>query len=66
MNMNLLNEKIEASGYKREYIAQQLNITRFGLRDKMLNPNRWKASEAATIIKLLNLTEEESQAIFGL
>lgn len=47
MNMNLLNEKIEASGYKREYIAQQLNITRFGLRDKMLNPNRWKASEAA-------------------
>ena len=64
MNMELLEDKINESGYKREYIASQLGITRFGLLDKMKNPERWKVTEMKILVKLLRLSRTESKEIF--
>lgn len=66
MDMNLLETKINESGYKKEYIASQLNLTRFGLRAKINDPERWRVSEVTKIISLLNLTKAESKQIFDL
>jgi len=66
MNMDLLESKIEASGYKREYIASQIGISRFGLLSKMQNPDRWKVTEMSAIIKLLKLSKTETREIFDL
>lgn len=65
MNMDLLEAKINESGYKREYIAAQLGLSRFGLLDKMKNPERWKITETKVIVKLLKLSRAEAKEIFG-
>ena len=64
--MELLREKIDASGYKQNYIAEQLGISRFGLADKVKNPERWKMTEVIILVKLLHLSPAETQQIFGL
>lgn len=66
MDMELLQKKIEDSGLKQVYLAKKLGISRFGFAEKMKNPERWKVAEAATMIKLLNLSKSESKKIFGL
>lgn len=65
MNMELLEERINESGYKREFIAKELGLSRHGLYAKLKNPERWKVSEMVTVVKLLNLTKSDSRQIFG-
>lgn len=66
MDMNLLEQRIVESGYRREFIAEKLGLTRFGFRDKINNPDRWKVSEVRELVKLLNLSKADSRKIFGI
>ena len=66
MDMVYLEEKMAESGLRKEYIAKQIGLSRFGLRDKMLNPKRWKVVEMTALISLLKLSKADSKRIFNL
>ena len=63
-NTNLLRQKITESGYKLQYVAEQLSLTYFGFMKKVNNETEFKASEISTLKNLLHLTDEEANAIF--
>lgn len=64
INTELLNDTIEKSGYKRSFIAKQLNLTTYGLSLKISGENEFKGSEIYKISELLNLTMEQRDLIF--
>lgn len=64
LNTQLLNDIISKSGYKKNYIAQQLNLTAYGLALKIAGENEFKASEIYKISELLNLSSQERDLIF--
>lgn len=64
LNINLLNETIEKSGYKRSYIAEKLNLTTYGLSLKLTGCNEFKASEIYKLSELLKLSLQERDKIF--
>ena len=64
-NTELLNQKIEMSGYKRSFIAKQLGLSAYGLAKKIQNETEFKASEINALCVLLNIVSpEEKEAIF--
>ena len=64
-NTRLLIEKINASGYKRSYIAKALGLTAYGLANKIQNVTEFKASEINALCELLKIEKpEEKEAIF--
>jgi hypothetical protein len=65
VNTQLLNEKIEMSGYKKEFIAKQLNITRAGFYKKATNGSEFTSSEVSLLCKILSITKlSEKESIF--
>lgn len=64
IDTKLLNDAIEKSGLKKEWIAKQLNITRVALFEKINNKREFKASEVAKISKILSLTNQKRDIIF--
>lgn len=63
-NTELLNEVIKKSGLKREWIAEQLGITRAALSLKIKNKNDFKAVEVDRLSKILALPNKQRDAIF--
>lgn len=65
-NTELLNKKIEASGYKRSYIAKAIGLkSAYGLSKKINNETEFKAKEINALCELLNISSlEEKEAIF--
>lgn len=64
-NTKLLREKIDASGLKLNYIADQLGITRFGLYKKLQDGSEFKPSQIMKLCNLLRIeTLEERKQIF--
>ena len=63
-NTKLLLEAIEASGYKREWLAKKINITRAALLKKINNESEFKASEVSKLSQVLSLTTQERDNIF--
>ncbi len=64
-NTALLEQAIEASGYKKSYIAKAIGISRYGLLKKMRNENEFKSSEINTLCRLLKIDSlEEKERIF--
>ena len=64
-NTELLNQKIELSGYKRSFIAKRLGLSAYGLAKKIQNETEFKASEINALCVLLNIVSpEEKEAIF--
>ena len=65
-NTELLNKRIEESGYKRSYIAKAIGLkSTYGLSKKVNNETEFKASEIEKLCELLNIdTLEERKAIF--
>ena len=65
-NTELLEKKIEESGYKRNYIAKAIGLkSTFGLANKINNVTEFKASEINILCDLLKIeTAEEKEAIF--
>lgn len=63
-NTKLLRKYINASGYKLQYIAKQLDITYAGLLKKINNETEFKASEIQILCDLLNINVEDRENIF--
>ena len=65
-NTELLNKRIEASGYKRSYIAKAIGLkSAYGLSKKINNETEFKATEINALCELLNINSlEEKEAIF--
>ncbi len=65
VNTALLNKKIEESGLKKEYIANQIGITRAGFYKKATNGSEFTTGEVAALCKLLSITKlTEKESIF--
>lgn len=64
-NTKLLREKVDASGLKLQYIADQLGISRFGLYKKLQDGSEFKPSQIVKLCELLRIeTTEERKQIF--
>lgn len=65
-NTELLEERIDKSGYKKSYIAKAIGLkSTFGLSKKIRNENEFKASEIDALCELLGINSlEERQRIF--
>lgn len=64
INSNALRDKIETSGLKYKYLAEQLDISSYGLQLKIDGKNEFLVKEAVTLCNLLNLTNKEREDIF--
>ncbi len=65
VNTELLNSRIEKSGLKRNYIAQELSMSRQSLSSKINNSTEFLSSEVQQLCKLLGITSlTEKEAIF--
>ena len=64
-NTALLEEKIEASGLKKSFIARAIGLSAYGLAKKINNENEFKTSEVNGLCKILNITDlAEKDRIF--
>ena len=63
-NTSLLEQRIEASGYKKSYIAKQIGISAYALAMKINNESEFKANEITIISKLLKLDLKTKEVIF--
>lgn len=64
IDLELLNETINNSGLKRKYLAEQINLSRYGFSKKLSGENEFKLSEVTTLSELLNLSPEKRDSIF--
>ena len=64
INVELLKNKIDESGYKLKFISKQLNITYQGFLNKINGSSEFKLSEISYLTDLLKLTIEEKELIF--
>ena len=64
INSNKLRDKIEQSGLKYKYLAEQLDISSYGLQLKIDGKNEFLVKEAVELCNLLNLTNKEREDIF--
>lgn len=63
-NSLLLNYKIKKSGFKVEFIAKEMNLSRAGLYNKINGKSEFYASEIQKLSKLLKLDTDEREDIF--
>lgn len=59
-----LRQRIKESGYRLEFVAKSLGITRYSLQRKIENDSEFKVSEFDALTKLLGLTPEEKDKLF--
>lgn len=65
-NTKLLRERIDASGLKFKYIADQLGITTRALLMKIENQTEFKPSEIKRLSELLGIETPEEQILIFL
>lgn len=63
-NTVLLEEYIAKSGYKKSFLADALDISRYGLARKINGKSEFKASEIDILCKLLNIGINDRMRIF--
>lgn len=63
-NTELLNEYIDKSGLKLQYIANELFISRYALYQKMTNKSPFKQSEIKKLCELLSIPVSDCVKIF--
>lgn len=62
-NTELLRERIDKSGFKMQFIAEKLGISRFTLLQKIENRSDFRVSEVEALCELLcisSLTEKNN------
>ena len=64
VNTQLLEQKIEDSGYKLGFIVSNIGISRQAFSKKMKGKTAFRFSEIYVLRDLLKLSTEEEQAIF--
>lgn len=63
-NTDRLQRKIEKSGLKLSYIANQMGISRNGLYKKIRNQTPFDQYEIDSLCNILNISLEEKENIF--
>lgn len=64
-NKELLEDKIEKSGLKKNFIAKAIGLSPYGLAKKINNETEFKTSEVNELCKILNITDlAEKDRIF--
>lgn len=63
--MDLLREFIDRSGMSLTNVAKRLNITYVSLNNKLKGEYKFTLDEALTLKKILNLTQNEWDAVFN-
>ena len=64
-NTELLKEIIDRSGFKLQYLAQALGISRFALNNKIENRSQFKSGEIKALCGLLGIESlSEKERIF--
>ena len=64
VDTDLLEEKLDSTVYKIEYIVNTLGISRQAFDKKRKGITPFRASEVFVLCSLLNLTDEEKVLIF--
>lgn len=64
VDVNLLKNKIQSSGYKMQYIAESCGLSTMGLRNKIEGKTEFTVSELTVLIYLLKLSLEDVMNIF--
>ena len=63
-NSELLKEKIKESGYKIQFIADKIGLSRQALSNKTNNNTQFTVEEMKAISKILKVDGEEMKRIF--
>ena len=64
-NTKVLNELIEKSGLKKSFIANYLNLSRQGFKNKCENKANFNSVEITKLCNLLHITDlEQKEHIF--
>ena len=64
-NTEMLQKKIEKSGLKLQFIADQMGISRFALYQKIRNDTDFRVPEVIKLCEILGITDTaEKEAIF--
>ena len=64
-NTEALNELIRKSGLKKKFLAEQLNLSAFGLQKKIENMYDFKSTEIAILCNLLKINSlKQKEEIF--
>lgn len=64
-NSQLLESKIQKSGFRRSWILEQLGIKSYAtLRAKIRNKSEFTASEIDKLCDILSLSKSQREAIF--
>lgn len=63
-NLDELNRLIDASGIKKQKIAEALGLSRQGLLNKLNGERPFQLTEIAPLCDLLRLTREQRDDIF--
>ena len=63
-NTSLLEEYIKRSGYRKNYIAEQLGITAYAFTLKCNNKSEFKATEIDMLCNILNIGIKHRMSIF--
>lgn len=64
VDVKLLKERIQESGYKVQYIAESCGLSVMGLRNKIDGKTEFTVSELTVLIYLLKLSLEDMMNIF--
>ena len=63
-NTQLLDEKIEKSGFKVGYLVEQLGLSRNGFDKKRKGKTPFRYAEIYVLCDLLKLSDKEKRVIF--
>ena len=63
-NTSLLEKYIKRSGYRKNYIAEQLGITPYAFTLKCNNKSEFKATEIDMLCNILNIGIKDRMSIF--
>lgn len=63
--MQRLEEYIRDSGYKKQYLAEAIQITPQSLKRKMNGTRQWSFSEACELSRILCISPEEMVSVFS-
>lgn len=65
INIELLKQKIEESGYRFSWIAKQVGLSSYGLRKKVNGENGFYTDEMNKLCQILKIDNKERKKIFN-
>lgn len=61
VNTELMEEVIAGSGLKKQYIAESMGLTPYGLQRKINGLSEFKASEIVAFCKIANISDKKQR-----